>query len=619
MIVSNFFLNFSRLFWLILELIWESIKATGNYILNKISIPINKLLFMIRGGTTVDNGFLLANNLIEPNGKPIIALKNHPILNFAQNINATPQITFVPKTKSAICQIIKWAKKNNKRIRAGGFRHTLSNLYTESTESIFISMIDLRDAEILPLHDPIPDLSSDLVGIEILKEIENGTKVLARIGAATTNEQLRSWANQCITWGKISWTLPFNVIVTEITIGGSNSTMSHGAGINHPTLSDLVHEIEFVNANGELQIINDKEQLKAAAGCLGLLGIVTSLTLKLDKMTYANFKPQTVPIGLGVPPIDVDKINLPANIKNTFFGNVTPQQIKTATQTFYDQCENYYYAEWFWFVFSDTCFVNVWKNDASPSDANFVINYPTKFLTQLQAMLLYVYNLIEVYLPNLSNFLPPVVLSSIFSISNFYLSVPAVMPLTDALHFRRGLQNFRARNIEFIIPIPPTINNTPDWSICQQAWWDVISLIYSYNTQKQYPCQITVEMRVLADSNIYLAPENGNTFGSCSIECVTINTISDKLWIQFTQDILNIWSKYTDHKGNLLRIRPHWAKEWNYVTVHGKPMIEYLKSVNKDSYNKFRQQVSNIAHEGKYSTSDLKIFSNKTLDEFDFY
>ena len=53
-----------------------------------------------------------------------------------------------------------------------------------------------------------------------------------------------------------------------------------------------------MNARGELQVINDKEVLTAAAGCFGLLGIVVSLTLKVDPMTYAVVYGQKIPMGI---------------------------------------------------------------------------------------------------------------------------------------------------------------------------------------------------------------------------------------------------------------------------------------------------------------------------------
>lgn len=42
----------------------------------------------------------------------------------------------------------------------------------------------------------------------------------------------------------------------------------------------LVGAIEYVDANGLLQIVADTTQLEAAASCFGLLGIVTHITFE---------------------------------------------------------------------------------------------------------------------------------------------------------------------------------------------------------------------------------------------------------------------------------------------------------------------------------------------------
>ena len=70
-----------------------------------------------------------------------------------------------------------------------------------------------------------------------------------RVGAATTNLQMLSWST------KNGWTLPMDIIALMITYGGSNATITHGAGINNKNLNDIVLKIEFVNALGELQVI----------------------------------------------------------------------------------------------------------------------------------------------------------------------------------------------------------------------------------------------------------------------------------------------------------------------------------------------------------------------------
>ena len=45
-----------------------------------------------------------------------------------------------------------------------------------------------------------------------------------------------------------------DIIALMITYGGSNATITHGAGINNKNLNDIVIKLEFVNALGELQV-----------------------------------------------------------------------------------------------------------------------------------------------------------------------------------------------------------------------------------------------------------------------------------------------------------------------------------------------------------------------------
>jgi hypothetical protein len=53
-----------------------------------------------------------------------------------------------------------------------------------------------------------------------------------------------------------NWTIPLNVIMVEITFGGSITPICHGAGIRHKTLSDFVVEVEYVDPMGNLRTVS---------------------------------------------------------------------------------------------------------------------------------------------------------------------------------------------------------------------------------------------------------------------------------------------------------------------------------------------------------------------------
>ena len=144
----------------------------------------------------------------------------------------------------------------------------------------------------------------------------------------------------------------------RITLGGSNAPICHGAGIRHKTLSDLVREISYVDANGNVQSVSDSTLIKAAAGSFGLLGVVTHLTLEFDRMTYALMQPKKVPVSLAIPPpldyIAKNKVPRPLNKK------YSATQLEAARLDFIDRATKDYYSEWFWFPYQDEAWVNCW-------------------------------------------------------------------------------------------------------------------------------------------------------------------------------------------------------------------------------------------------------------------
>ena len=128
-----------------------------------------------------------------------------------------------------------------------------------------------------------------------------------------------------------------------MTIGGVNGPICHGAGRAHKTLSDQVVAIEYVDANGQIQTITDQKQLKAAAGCFGLLGVVTHITFELEAMTYAVMKPKKPPISLAIPPLK--QSDIPAALYKKW----KPEEIEAAQKDFENRATNDFYAEWFWY------------------------------------------------------------------------------------------------------------------------------------------------------------------------------------------------------------------------------------------------------------------------------
>ena len=115
--------------------------------------------------------------------------------------------------------------------------------------------------------------------------------------------------------------------------------------------------VEYIDANGEHQTISDPKHLRVAAGCFGLLGIVTHLTFEPHPMIYAVMKPTKTPISLAIPPLDTSEIS-PALLKDPA---PTKEDFERARKDFENRATNDYYSEWFWFTYQTTSWTNTWN------------------------------------------------------------------------------------------------------------------------------------------------------------------------------------------------------------------------------------------------------------------
>jgi hypothetical protein len=292
-----------------------------------------------------------------------------PFENWGQTVSNVPRYTFVPTKVLGLQNLVLYAREQNLRVRCAGYRHSWSPSFSANGE-ILVSLLNLKQVTEIPDASDLGPSMANVPGNE-LKTIElvpgslseDHSKHLARIGVSVTNEEFRRWAI-----ANNAWALPMDVILVEVTIGGVNGPICHGGGRRHQTVSDQVREIEYIDANGKLQSVSDPKLLKAAAGCFGLLGIVTHITFELEAMTYAVMKPRKPDVNLAIPPVSQSEV--PAALKRTF----DDAQIADALAKFEDHALNDYYSEWFWFPYQQTVWVNCWN---STSDTANVTDSPS--------------------------------------------------------------------------------------------------------------------------------------------------------------------------------------------------------------------------------------------------
>ncbi|KAM0542978.1 hypothetical protein ACHAPJ_012535 [Fusarium lateritium] len=506
-------------------------------------------------------------------------------------------------------------------VRCAGYRHSWSPIFGKDGQ-ILISMLDIKTATTLPNTEalPLPESSpTELQKIDFAsgKPRIPGNK-LVRVGCATTNERLRRW---CIDQGTV--TIPLNVIMVEITLGGSNAPICHGAGRQNMTLSDLVRKIEYVDANGNVQFVDKPEHLRAASGCFGLMGVVTHITMEFPPMSYAELAPKKMPVIQAVPPPPglAEKDIPPALLK--YWKNLSTSQKQKYQEDFEKRATNDYYAEWFWFPYSDYSWVNTWNTTKDPKGA---VSFPDDTHIVISFLETVAMNILQ-NAPIIKDLVQLVDLSEA-AVTIISAAAMKALPeqhvktfLPDALHFQRAIQNVRVRDIEVEMPLVAKKGGPAgaiDYAPVQQAWWDAILL--TYKNSDKCPMRMPLEMRIMGGSDVIMAPQRGNTLGTCSIEVLTLYSARN-IWQPFAQSVLDRWMALKDPStGERLKTRPHWAKEWYNYNVDGKPWIERLKSVDyKDERQEFLQTLAAIGKEANWSLRDLQArFSNDLFDKFFF-
>ncbi|KAG8798986.1 hypothetical protein FRC16_006131, partial [Serendipita sp. 398] len=482
--------------------------------------------------------------------------------------------------------VVKYAGLVDRKVRVVGYRHTWSPLFTKP-EDIVLTFIPPNVCEELPYSDPPSDWHSELQGVTLVESVD-GVKppsdhVFAKVMAGTTNNQFRLWCHK-----HANWALPFNTVVLAVTFGGTNSTICHGAGLSTSTLSDLVKEIEYVDAHGNLQRVSDPEELKAASGCFGFLGIVVSITIQMETMTIAEMRPTQVPVVLAIPP--PKGYPIPQIIRNQMRqANISEEDIENARLEWIRRCEEDHFHEWFWFPYQKNAWVNTWKRRLKTPEDSTLPQWPQFGLKNIDEMDAHgaFGTAVAKY-----DWLPPSQqayafgLASLASLPNISEGQPSMTAyISEGLHFRGGTQTFPFWGMEWELPVRH-LNGKRDYGAIQRAWWDGISAIYS---RPEAPCRAALEMRLTGGSDVLLAPQRGNQ-STASIEVFTHPITPPDEWRAFRQLVVDRWTSYKDETGAYFNARPHWAKHWWDLEVHGKPIQQHVKEVAyKQAFTEFRE------------------------------
>ena len=170
--------------------------------------------------------------------------------NWAGNVRATPRVVVAPASRDELRAAILQAGRRGETVRVAGAGHSFAPLCaTDGT------LVDL----------------SHLSGIERLDRETGDATIWAGTRIAELGEPLLAHGRALANQGDID----------RQAIAGAVSTSTHGTGRKHGSFSAAVRAVELILADGEHITIGgeDPERLRAVSLSLGLLGVLTRVTL----------------------------------------------------------------------------------------------------------------------------------------------------------------------------------------------------------------------------------------------------------------------------------------------------------------------------------------------------
>ena len=125
-----------------------------------------------------------------------------------------------------------------------------------------------------------------------------------------------------------------------------------------------------------------------------------------------------------------------------------------------------------------------------------------------------------------------------------------------------------------------------------------------------------LEMRIMGDSNIILAPQRGNKHGTVTIEILSWKLCDEQVWENFMSKVSSKLLSYKDCNNIRLNSRFHWAKQIpKQCAVNGEEATghQYNRQVHALALEEFCQVLDDIAPGGRFEA--LQLFGNETLND----
>lgn len=434
--------------------------------------------------------------------------------NWAGNVSGAPSHIFTPKTRDDIIRIIHQAQLEKKTVRVAGSGHSWSPLVP--TDGFLIRMAHFSDISI------------------------NADKTAVTLGPAITVDQLAEFFldnDVCIPSS-------VGIGLGEATMGGVFSTGCHGSGIEMPSVSDWIVEVELIDARGAIKTFSEDKDGKAVMNALrlslGMCGVITSFTMRVLPM----FNVHVIESKESVAPTL-------AGLKELVMGNA--------------------YAEVSWMPFNDQIWVQTANTTNHPITRDSFTPPPNTFREKLYA----VGSALALDVLETSPDMVPDMLKT-----SFQLLDPGnyISKITHYLHnadYGFLLDRYRLLDIEVVFDIDESFESV------RRAFAIAAEKIHQWQKIGEYPLNSTLGFRFIKNSEALLSSCRGNTY-TCMVEIFSYHKTSN--FSAFAGELAAAWMK------ELPKARPHWAKAFQF-TPNAIPVIRESFSSQLEEFLEVRRQI----------------------------
>ncbi|ODT77354.1 MAG: hypothetical protein ABS69_08720 [Nitrosomonadales bacterium SCN 54-20] len=349
----------------------------------------------------------------------------------------------------------------------------------------------------------------------------------------------------------------------------------HGTGWNQQTVSDLVYAVELVAADGQLHVFSEEttpDEMAVVRVNLGMLGIVTKLTLRVEPLYNLR---------------DEEIVTATESVMGPNPGG-TGGEIRT--ENLHKLLTENEYVELFWFPGSGYNNGQIWikKFNRTKDEPRDIPLRPDGWIDKMATQVMGWTATHPLVWP----LILPLAWDTIYGRAKaieakggFVAPAPRVMFYAD--------QAFPILDLEVAIPIPRTGPGTWEVGNIVRAWYAALN--YTYKFQRDFPLTTCLHARFTKTSQSLLSPAFSSATEDrvCWMEILSAypksepdagkRTAAMASHLAMINTVMPDWIS-TRHG------RPHWAKNWQYITPHVNVKSLY-PDLNLQKFNNLRRQL----------------------------